>query len=60
MFSESVRVLLVKAPLLDVGHGEHTDVCLDKNGHIHMGKIQIKKNKKILVIHFFLLTSYSA
>ena len=42
---ESVRILLVQTPLLDVGHGQCTDVCLDKNGHTYMGKIQIKGKK---------------
>ena len=44
--SESVRFLLVKTSLLDVGHGQCTHVCLEKNGHIHMGKTQINKKKK--------------
>ena len=45
MFSESGRILLVKTSLLDVGHGQCTDVCPGKNGHSHMGKVQIKRKK---------------
>lgn len=50
--SESVWILLVTTSLLDVGHGQCTDLCLEKNGHTHMGKTQIKKKKKSLVIFF--------
>lgn len=45
MFSESGRILLVKTSHLDVGHGQCTDVCPGKNGHSHMGKVQVKRKK---------------
>lgn len=62
-FSESVwpfhvRTLLVRASLSDVGHGQYTDTCLEKIGHTHMGKTQIKKIKPSVI--FFLLTSHSS